>query len=312
MTADNVFHSLFDQRGTQRVFRARQKLNQPGYISHITQRAAGREPLFLEDEDYLVMLGLIKDASQRFELNCYALCLMQNHVHLLLEPGKANLSQAMHSIFSRYGMRFNRKYARRGHIFGGPYRQAVCLDSTYFLTASVYIHLNPVRAGLVEKATDYRWSSCSLYCAESSTTSFVDPAPVLSLIDADQELAKKYYAAIVHKGKDAQPEDVLEQETAIEQFVLRLAELFPWLYKKKGKKEHSEKRAENEVLDLSQLEELFKEVQTKKSRSPESLKARKYLVDQLLSRGYKKTEIAEKLGVSRKTVYNILDSSTKR
>ena len=113
--------------GKQRVFRSREKIQAAGYVSHITQRAAGREPLFLENNDYLDMLALLKEAAHNFDLCFYAFCLMPNHVHLLLEPRHANLSKAMHAIFSRYAKRFNSKYQRRGHIFGGPYRQAICL-----------------------------------------------------------------------------------------------------------------------------------------------------------------------------------------
>ena len=71
---------------------------------------------------------------------------MPNHVHLLLSPTESNLYDAMRDVFARYAMMFNRKYERKGHLFGGPYRQAVCLDDSYLLAASLYIHLNPVKA----------------------------------------------------------------------------------------------------------------------------------------------------------------------
>ncbi|WP_291321066.1 hypothetical protein [Desulfonatronospira sp.] len=64
----------------QRVFRPRYKLNQPGLISHITQRAAGKEPLFLEENDYLAMLGILKKSAEEYQINYLALCLMPNHV----------------------------------------------------------------------------------------------------------------------------------------------------------------------------------------------------------------------------------------
>lgn len=301
-------YKFLDIQGKQRVFRAREKLNQAGLVSHITQRAGGSEPLFLEDEDYLVMMGLIKDASQKFDLKCFALSLMQNHVHILLQTTRDNLSQAMHSIFFRYGMRFNRKYSRRGHVFGSAYRQAVCLDNDYLLAASVYIHLNPVRAGLVDKAPDYRWSSCKLYCRENPPESFIDPDFILSMMDPDPALARQYYAALLHKGGDVRLDNVLEQETAIERFVSKLADLFPWLFRKKTDKDQAINREDNHLLEQTRLDEMIREVQIWKPRAAETIKARKYLVEQLLARGYKKTEIAARLGVSRKTVYNILNA----
>ncbi len=68
--------------GKQRAFKAREKINSAGFISHLTQQSAGREPLFLEDNDYLTMLGLLKDTSSKFDLRFYALCLMQNPIYL--------------------------------------------------------------------------------------------------------------------------------------------------------------------------------------------------------------------------------------
>ena len=136
----------------KRFFRATRKLNAPGLISHLTQRSAGREPMFVEDDDYLYMMGLMKDIADSYCLNIYAVCLMPNHMHILMSPDEQNLYDAMRDLFSRYVARFNFKYERKGHLVGGPYRQAVCFDDTYLLAASLYIHINPVKAGLAETA----------------------------------------------------------------------------------------------------------------------------------------------------------------
>lgn len=110
----------------KRFFRATRKLNVPQLILHITQRAAGKEPLFLEDADYLYLVWLLKEISMSHHLKIYAFCLMPNHLHLLFSTEEANLYDAMRNLFARYATRFNRKYGRRGHLFGGPYRQAIC------------------------------------------------------------------------------------------------------------------------------------------------------------------------------------------
>lgn len=295
----------------QRVFRAKYKLNQAGVISHITQRAAGKEPLFLENEDYVTMLSLFKECAERFNVSFYALCLMSNHTHILIEPQEKNLAEAMHGIFSRYALKFNRKYHRRGHLFGGRYRQAVCLDISYLLAASVYIHLNPVRAGVTERAIDYRWSSCQLYCREEETASFVYPVPVLRILNEDISKAKQDYSSILHGGQGAEPQNALEQEGAIEKFCIRLAGLFPQLFRRITEKSTQRQAAASsrDVLDITQLESLFQEAQLNKT-SPrlENRRVRKYVMEQLLSRGFTKSEIAERFGLSRKTVYNILQT----
>ena len=301
------FPQFPDRTGKRRVFRARKKLNKAGLISHITQRAPGKEKIFHEEEDYLTMLWLLKDIALRFEVNFHAFCLLPNHVHFLLQTTQDNLSQAMHSVFFRYGMRYNRKYERRGHVFGGSYRQAVCLDDSYFLTASVYIHLNPFRAGLVDRAEDYSWSSCSLYCSPiPSPQSFVSPDRILSLIDSDHDLARKRYSSLLRKGKDCGQDNVLEQETAIEKLVSKFADMFPHLFQKAKNKLTLTSSDGGMILEQPDLEGMIKRIHNWKPRSAKTRQARKYLVQQLLARGYKRTEIAAKLGISRKTIYHIL------
>ena len=293
--------------GKQRVFRSREKIQAAGYVSHITQRAAGREPLFLENNDYLDMLALLKEAAHHFDLCFYAFCLMPNHVHLLLKPRHDNLSKAMHAIFSRYAKRFNSKYQRRGHIFGGPYRQAICLDNSYLLAASIYIHLNPVRANLIKLAPDYRWSSCSLYCNVNAPLSFVDPGPVLELLDReDLSQAKKQYATILQEATQEETENAMEQEGAIAGLLSSLASMFPKLFKRLARKGGQEGNTQQRIPDLVELEEQLQRLASSNPRSPETLRARRYLVEQLVARGYKKSEIAHKLQLSRKTIYNTL------
>jgi len=235
---------------------------------------------------------------------------MPNHIHLLLEPTRKNLAEAMRSIFSRYAAKFNLMYERRGHLFGGPYRQSICLDDTYLLTASIYIHLNPVRAGLTNDANTYRWSSSSLYCQDKSVESFIDPEPVLKLLHDDEQRARRNYREILQKAHDTEPDNALEQEGAIERFCVRLAEMFPRLFKRLGSKRsgHVKENAPS-MLELTRLEYELQQVDFSRSRSLESKRAKKYIVEQLLARGYKKTDIARRLGISRITVYNILNSS---
>ncbi|WP_045217649.1 transposase [Desulfonatronovibrio magnus] len=296
----------------QRIFRARHKITEPGVISHVTQRAAGKEPLFIDDTDYLTMLMLLKESVEKFDLRYYALSLMANHTHILLEPREKNLPEAMRSIFSRYAAKFNTKYQRKGHLFGGPYRQSVCLDNTYLLTASIYIHLNPVRAGIVDKADAYRWSSASLYCGESAVESFVDPGVVLRLVHDQEPEARKNYRRMLEQVHGHEPENALEHEGAIEKFCIRLAQIFPGLFKKLGKKtENTEKYlgCNASMLDLARLEQVIENTDFSRSWSMESRKAKKYIVEQLLARGFKKTEIAGRLGISRRSVYNIINSS---
>ena len=298
---------LIRQGKIKRYFRATRKFNAPGIVSHITQRAAGKEPLFLENSDYLFMLGLLKEIADKYSLRIYAFCLMPNHAHLLFSPQEDNLYDAMRDLFSRYAKKFNWKYERKGHLFGGPYRQAVCLDDSYLLAASLYIHLNPVRAALALDPLSYRWSSCRLYHEDDAPKSFVDPDFILRLLSEDGIENKKRYRLLLKQSSELETAHVLEQEDAIERFLSKLSSIFPSFFKVVNKKRQIAKLL---GIYLPAMEELEKQIETlgkeNSSSKPESRKAKKFLIEQLISRGYTRAEIAERLGVSRKTVYNIL------
>jgi len=296
----------------QRYFRATSKLNVPNLVLHITQRAAGREPLFIEDDDYLAMLVLLKEVSARYALRIFAFCLMPNHLHLLFSPTAENLYDAMKFLFSRYAMRFNKKYERKGHLFGGPYRQALCLDNSYLLAASLYIHLNPLKAGLARDALRYRWSSYRLYHEENPPQSFVDPDFILGMLAAgDQARARKMYRDLLLQGRKIDTEDILEQEDSIDRF---RSKLDAFISKFLNRADGAVQTAQLLSLDVTSNDEIQKLIEkargAKWQRSPASRDANKYLIEQLLARGYKRAEIAQRLGMSRKTIYNILQSST--
>lgn len=296
---------LVRQEKIKRYFRATRKLNAPNLISHITQRAAGKEPLFLEDNDYLFMLWLMKETSQNYSVTMYAFCLMPNHIHILLSPSRKNLSDAMRDLFARYAMKFNRKYERKGHLFGGPYRQAVCIDDSYLLAASLYIHLNPVKAGLARNPEDYRWSSIRLYCDNDAPKSFINSHFILGLLSDDKLRRKEQYQLLLKKGSELKARLVLEQEDAIERFRLKLASIFPSVFKRADKKRKVARSLSPNLISLEELERHIEAVKNMRfPNRPESRKAKKYLIEQLIARGYKRSEVAELLGVSRKTVYN--------
>jgi putative transposase len=301
---------LIAQGKIQRYFRASRKLNVPKLVFHITQRAVAKELLFIEDSDYLHMIWLLKEIAINYSLRIYAFCLMPNHIHLLLSPNDANLHDAMRDLFSRYAVRFNRKYERKGHLFGGPYRQAICFDDTYLVAASVYIHSNPVRANLITDPLQYRWSSCRLYCMDDAPESFLDIFFILKLLAEDNFESKKSYRLLVKLGCDTEAGNLIEEEDTVERFCSELSSVFAGICKRAKRKKPVAAAFGREVLDLQELEKYIEEVKNKGTeRAPETREAKKFLIEQLMARGFKRKEIAERLGVSRKTIYNILKSS---
>ena len=305
---------LIEKGKIKRFFRSRNKLNVPKLVYHITQRAAGKEALFLENDDYMAMLALMKDNCHNHNIQMYAFCLMPNHLHFLLSPLQENLPEAMKNLFSKYAVRFNKKYERKGHLFAGPYRQATILEDSYLLAASLYIHLNPVRAGLASDPIVYRWSSARLYVKRSSRKSFVDEGYILGVLEhgvgAKAKRARELYADLLERGSDITPGEVLEQPEAIEGFHRGLLNTFPSVF---GGIRGGRRAIGDLGLELESITEIEKKIEelnkAERPLSPETRRAKKYLIEQLLARGFQKKEIAEKLGVSRKTVYNILRRS---
>jgi putative transposase len=304
------YDELLRQGKVKRIFRAKRKLTVPDVVSHITQRAAGKEPLFVEDGDYLYMLANMKDISKSRSLDVYAFCLMPTHVHILVSPRGDELHAAMRDLFSRYAMMFNRKYERKGHLFAGPYRQAVCLDDSYLLSASLYIHMNPARAGLVSDPRGYRWSSVKLFHDHRAPHSFVKPDFVLRLLGRDDGERKKIYSDLLEMGRSLVQGDVLEQTDAVRQLRKALARVFPAVFSSLGKKRHIAQRTGLELLNEEELEQTIRAMKARNTRiSPETKKAWRFLTEQLIARGYKRDDIAAILGVSVKTVYNILKAT---
>ena len=136
----------------------------PGVPHHVTQRGNHRERVFFEDGDEEAYLCLLHAYSRRQGVRITAYCLMPNHVHLVATPTTEDgLHRALRAVHSQYAQRVNRMREIKGHLWQGRYFSSA-LDVNYYLNAVRYVELNPVRAGLVARAQDYRWSSAPAHC----------------------------------------------------------------------------------------------------------------------------------------------------
>ncbi len=140
----------------------------PGAFFHCLNRGNRREKIFQDDEDYHQMLECLGGACERYRVLIHGFCLMPNHFHILLQQEARPVSSAMRSLETRYATYFNRKYRQTGHVFQGRFRGLLCDKQTYLLSLIRYIHLNPVRAELVQKPQEWPWSSLSAYLGLSA------------------------------------------------------------------------------------------------------------------------------------------------
>ena len=137
----------------------------PGLLHHVWARGIERRKIFLSDEDRLDFLGRLGKACGEDGVLIYAWCLMDNHFHLQIRSGEKPLGVVMRRLLTGYAMGFNRRNARSGHLFQNRYKSTVVDDERYFLSLMRYIHLNPLRAGLVASVSAlerYRWSGYSV------------------------------------------------------------------------------------------------------------------------------------------------------
>ena len=136
----------------------------PGVPLHITQRGIRRFDVFRDDSDRQVYIHLLRESSRRFHLRICAYCLMSTHIHLVAIPdGKDSVWRSFHRCHGAYATQFNMKYEFCGHLWQArPFSCA--LDEAHLWAAIRYVERNPVRAGLVDCAVDYPWSSAAAHC----------------------------------------------------------------------------------------------------------------------------------------------------
>ena len=170
------------------------RINLAGGLFHVTQRGNNRQPIFLDDKDRRAFLERVARFRGPFKCSVHAYCLMDNHVHLLLETQEANLSAFAQRLFASYTLWFNRKHEQVGHVFQGRFKSILVEKDAYLLELSRYIHLNPVKAKLVAKPEEYRWSSMRSYLGMEGVESWVTTRDVLAYFTG----RRQEYLAFVH------------------------------------------------------------------------------------------------------------------
>ena len=130
---------------------------------HVLSRGNEKRDIYYDKKDYIRFLDCLEQMVERFSLELHAYVLMKNHYHLLIRTREANLSKAIQWLGVSYSVWFNRRHQRSGHLFQGRFKNFLIEDDHYFVAMCRYIHGNPVRAGMVKRVRDYRWSSYRAY-----------------------------------------------------------------------------------------------------------------------------------------------------
>lgn len=178
------------------------RIDTAGSLHHVTVRGIARKKIFYDDEDrddFLDKLGILLKAAGAA---CYAWALIPNHFHLLLKTGETPLSTLMRRLLTGYALHFNRRHRRWGHLFQNRYKSILCQEDSYLLELVRYIHLNPLRAGLVE---NYDQLGRFSYCGHgvilgSYGNDWQDTGTILNRFGTRAAAARRRYRDFVEAG----------------------------------------------------------------------------------------------------------------
>jgi REP element-mobilizing transposase RayT len=156
-------------------------MDYPDTFYHVLSRGNERKEIFQDEKDHLRFLDTLGKMVERFKLEVHAYVLMKNHFHLLVHTKEANLSRAIQWLGVSYSVWFNRRHKRSGHLFQGRFKSFLIENDHYFTAMCLYIHGNPLRARIVRRLSNYRWSSYQGYADKKHGVSWLTTGLVLGM-----------------------------------------------------------------------------------------------------------------------------------
>ena len=201
----------------------------PGAIYHVMSRGNRKKNIFEDVEDYVRFLDMVQDAQEMYGFTVHAICLMTNHFHIEIETSDVALSRIMQRIKSLYAEDFNYRHHYSGHLFEGRYNACLILNDRYFLEVSRYIHLNPVKAGMVREPAAYEYSSYGAYApcdedrpfgkAGKMIEDLVDRSRILHMLADSQVEAREQYRLFVEgRASHEEHETLIRKEIGENEF----------------------------------------------------------------------------------------------
>jgi putative transposase len=176
------------------------RLTLAGYPHHVIQRGNDRQAIVRDDADRICLRELWLEQAQKFQVAIHAYVIMDNHFHLLVTPSSQEaLPLMMQAVGRSYVRYFNGRHHRTGTLWEGRYRSNLIESERYLLACMVYIDLNPVRAGRVEQAHEFEWSS-HRHCIGQVSDKLVTPHALFWGLGNTPFAREAAYAALVQTG----------------------------------------------------------------------------------------------------------------
>lgn len=175
------------------------RVEYPGAFYHVTSRGNEKKDIFRNNRDREKFLVYLESAAVRYGAIIHVWCLLDNHYHLMLETPKGNLSQIMRHLNGAYTTYFNVKWQRAGHLFQGRYKAILVEADPYATELSRYIHLNPVRAGIVDRPENHPWSSYRSYIGQAEPPAWLRTELILGYFGNKPEEVRHNYRKYVEE-----------------------------------------------------------------------------------------------------------------
>jgi len=175
------------------------RIHYPGAVYHVILRGNAGEPIFFEDRDRYRLYLILQYAVEKFGCRIHGFCFMTNHIHLIMQTGEIPLSRIMQNISIRYTKWINFTRSRTGHLFQGRYKALLLDADEYLLELIRYVHLNPVRAGIVAVPEERPWSGHHAYLG-TITLPWLTTDWVLSQFSGNIKKARARYRSFVSDG----------------------------------------------------------------------------------------------------------------
>jgi len=178
------------------------RIDAPGALHHVIVRGIERKIIFKDNIDRIDFIERLGKVIPDTDTQCFAWALMSNHFHLLLRTGAQPLSTVMSRLLTGHAMHFNRRYHRSGQLFQNRYKSILCQQDTYLLELVRYIHLNPVRAGLVVSINSldrYPFTGHAVIIGKKKNN-WQDSEYVLKLFAKTRSTARRRYKAFICEG----------------------------------------------------------------------------------------------------------------
>lgn len=256
-------------------------------------RGLERREIFQEDRDYERFLELIEDTHRQYQFKVHSYCLMPNHYHLYLETPQGGLSQGMRHIDGVYTQVFNKRRKRVGPLFQGRYKAILVEKESYSLELSRYVHLNPVKARMVEGAEQWRWSSYGAFMGKSKKRAFLKTDWILGQLARKERQARGLFEQFTLEGLKEEWDPAKQAQGGC---ILGGKSFYDW-----ARREFLEQREDKEIPQLNRVKrsktaEEIREIAQKIVGRDEKLKKKLWVYGMRRYSVMSLREIAEKVG----------------